>query len=254
MLCEYAAPVPDSLQISVDRSSPVPLYHQVAEQIERAIADGRLAPGQKIDNEVAFASELGLSRPTMRQAIQTLVDKGMLVRKRGVGTQVVRSEIRRPVELTSLYDDLVRAGEQQRTDLLDLSRGPADDAVASALQISTGDEVWCLKRLRWVKEQPLAIMTNHLPTALLDLSEVDFTRTGLYGELRRLGIHLRVAHQRIGARTADQVEGKLLAERKGAPLLTMSRTAFNDAGVAIEHGSHVYRPDLYAFEVTLVDR
>ncbi|MGJ9421708.1 GntR family transcriptional regulator [Aeromicrobium sp. CF3.5] len=244
----------ESLQISVDRSSPVPLYFQVAEQIERAISDGRLSPGQKIDNEVAFATELGLSRPTMRQAIQTLVDKGMLVRKRGVGTQVVRSEIRRSVELTSLYDDLARAGEQQHTDVLGLARGPADEDVAAALQIAAGDEVWCLRRLRWVKEQPLAIMTNHLPAAMVDLSSIDFTRVGLYGELRRLGIHLRVAHQRIGARPADQAEGRLLAQRKGAPLLTMSRTAFNDAGVAIEHGSHAYRPDLYAFEVTLVDR
>ena len=88
--------------LRVDRSSPVPLYHQVAEQLERAIGDGTLVPGDRIANEISLADQLGLSRPTMRQAIQTLVDKGMLVRKRGVGTQVVQSPIRRTVELTSL--------------------------------------------------------------------------------------------------------------------------------------------------------
>ena len=96
-------PMPDLL---VNRSSPVPLYFQVAEQLEEAIHDGRLAPGDRIANEVALADQLGLSRPTLRQAIQTLVDKGLLVRKRGVGTQVIQPHVRRSVELTSLYDDL----------------------------------------------------------------------------------------------------------------------------------------------------
>ena len=82
-------------KFTLDRSSPVPLYFQVAEQFEQAIISGKIAPGERIANEVALAQELGLSRPTMRQAIQVLVDKGMLVRKRGVGRQSVRGRIRR---------------------------------------------------------------------------------------------------------------------------------------------------------------
>jgi DNA-binding GntR family transcriptional regulator len=80
----------------VNRSSPVPLYFQIAEQIERAVQEGSLSPGERIANEVALADGLGLSRPTVRQAISTLVDKGLLVRKRGVGTQVVNAPIRGP--------------------------------------------------------------------------------------------------------------------------------------------------------------
>ena len=101
--------------IELERSSPVPLYFQVAGQLERAIVDGSLAPGDRIVNEIELAARLGLSRPTMRQAIQVLVDKGMVVRKRGVGTQVVGSKIRRPFELTSLHDDLARSGQPQHT-------------------------------------------------------------------------------------------------------------------------------------------
>ena len=108
--------------LTVDRSSPVPLYFQVAAQLEHAIADGQLVPGDRIANEVALADKLGLSRPTMRQAIQTLVDKGMLVRKRGVGTQVVHPTISRTVELTSLNDDLTHAGREPRTVVLRLER------------------------------------------------------------------------------------------------------------------------------------
>jgi DNA-binding GntR family transcriptional regulator len=86
-----------NLAIDLDRSSPVPLYFQVAEQIAEAIRRGDLAPGARLDNEILLADKLGLSRPTIRQAIQYLVDKGLLVRKRGVGTQVVHGQVKRSV-------------------------------------------------------------------------------------------------------------------------------------------------------------
>ncbi len=239
---------------TLDRSSPVPLYFQVAEQFERAILDGTIAPGERIDNEISLAADLGLSRPTMRQAIQVLVDKGMLVRKRGVGTQVVHGKIRRSVELTSLHDDLSAAGQRPRTDVLSVGKVPADDDIARELQVPVGADVWSLERLRWVDREPLALMHNFLPVDVVDLAAVDLTETGLYAHLRDCGVVMRVARQRIGARGATVEEGKLLRERKGAPLLTMQRTAYDNAGRAVEYGRHAYRPDLYAFELTLVDR
>ena len=91
------------LAVELDRSSPVPLYYQLAQAIEAAIRDGELTPGDRFENELALAKRLTLSRPTTRRAIQELVDKGLLVRKRGVGTQVVQNPVHRRVELTSLY-------------------------------------------------------------------------------------------------------------------------------------------------------
>src|SRR5258708_39635048 len=73
------------LTVELDRSSPVPLYYQLAQAIEAAIRDGELTPGDRFENELALAKRLTLSRPTTRRAIQELVDKGLLVRKRGVG-------------------------------------------------------------------------------------------------------------------------------------------------------------------------
>lgn len=240
--------------IVINRSSPVPLYFQVAEQLERAIVDGELAPGDRISNEVSLANELGLSRPTMRQAIQLLVDKGLLVRKRGVGTQVVHGQIRRPVELTSLHDDLRRAGEGPRTDVLGCQRAEADELVAQELRLPAGSPVWSLERLRFAGDEPLALMHNFLPIDVLDLDAVDLTAFGLYECLRQAGVQLRVANQQIGARRAEAREARLLGERRGSPLLTMTRTAFDSTGRAVEYGTHVYRPERYSFEVTLVDR
>jgi DNA-binding GntR family transcriptional regulator len=244
-------PLPD---VVVNRSSPVPLYFQVAEQLERAILDGSLSPGDRIANEVTLAGELGLSRPTMRQAIQLLVDKGMLVRKRGVGTQVVHPPIKRTVELTSLYDDLLRTGHRLDTTVLACALVEADDVVASRLKVPEASTVWQIDRLRSVDGEPLALMCNFVPAAIFDASAVDFSITGLYEQFRAEGIHLRVAHQTISARRAEAHEAKLLGGRKGDPVLTMERTSFDDGGRAVEYGTHLYRPDLYAYETTLVDR
>ena len=246
--------MPGQPTITLDRSSPIPLYFQVAEQFERAILTGELAPGHRIENEIDLAKGLGLSRPTMRQAIQVLVDKGMLVRKRGVGTQVVHGTVRRSVELTSLHDDLSAAGQEPRTQLLGLTREPADEQVALELQVGVGAEVWSVERLRCIGAEPLALMTNYLPLEAIDLSTVDLETVGLYAAMRRAGITMRVAKQRIGARKAAPREATLLHEQRGAPLLTMQRTAYDDGGRAVEFGRHAYRPDLYQFELTLVDR
>ena len=167
--------LPEVPEVVINRSSPVPLYFQVAEQIERAIHDGRLVAGDRIANEVAWSDQLGVSRPTMRQAIQLLVDKGMLVRKRGVGTQVV----------------------------LDISRVPAEEVAATHLGVPEGSPLWRLERVRHVDGKPLALMCNYVPDGVADLGEVDFTNTGLYEQFRSRGIHLRVAHQTICARLAD---------------------------------------------------
>jgi DNA-binding GntR family transcriptional regulator len=242
------------LSIALDRSSPVPLYFQVAGQIEAAIERGELAPGQRLDNEIDLADRLGLSRPTMRRAIQELVDKGLLVRKRGVGTQVVHGQVKRSVALTSLYDDLAAGRQRPTTRVLRHDVEPAEDAVAAALGLAPGADVVHLERLRLAHDEPLAILRNWLPADLAPWGTDELEQHGLYELLRRAGVHLRIASQRIGARAATALEGRLLAERKGAPLLTMERTAYDDSGRAVELGSHVYRAGTYSFEITLVER
>ena len=241
------------LAVELDRSSPIPLYYQLAQAIEAAIRDGELAPGDRFENELALAKRLTLSRPTTRRAIQELVDKGLLVRKRGVGTQVVQNPVHRRVELTSLFDDLARAGQEPTTKLLDYHVGPPDEEVARELSLKDDREVVSIHRLRCANGEPLAVMTNHLPVDIAPDPE-ELEGSGLYQSLRARGVHIRLARQRIGARGATRAEAKLLDEKPGAPLLTMSRTAFDDSGSAVEFGTHCYRASRYYFDTTLVDR
>jgi DNA-binding GntR family transcriptional regulator len=236
---------------TVDRSSPVPLYYQLAQQMERAIESGELPRGTQLGNEILLADQLGLSRPTVRRAIGYLVDRGVLVRKRGVGTQVVQPRVRRAMELTSLYDDLAGAGQEPTTRVLALDRIPAPDLVARALGLTYGEPVLALERLRLVRGEPLAVMHNYLPVDLVALTREALERTGLYQLMRAAGVRLHVATQTVGARSATAAEARLLSDRRGAPVLTMQRTVYDDSGRAVEFGRHYYRASLYTFEFVL---
>src|ERR1043166_6706035 len=101
--------------ITIDRTSPVPLYFQLAQHFESAIRSGALKVGARLENEVQLAETLGLSRPTVRAAFLYLANKGLVVRKRGAGTGVANERIDRNVELPSLYDHLVASGRTPAT-------------------------------------------------------------------------------------------------------------------------------------------
>lgn len=238
--------------VKVDRSSPVPLYFQVAQQLETAIQSGDLAVGDRLENEIALADHYGLSRPTMRSAIAHLVDKGLLVRQRGVGTQVIRRSVERPVRLTSLYEDLLSAEQAPTTRVLTVERQAASASVANKLAIAEGTEVVHIERLRSALGSPLAVLRNWLPVSVAGGFTVsDLESQGLYELLRLSGTVMQDASQKIGACAADALDAKLLGLRKGAPLVTMERLSYAAKSKPVELGRHVYDSERYTVTVTL---
>lgn len=241
----------DVPQLLVDRTSPVPLYFQAAQHMEQLIESGVYPPGTRLDNEIALADQLGLSRPTMRRAIEYLVDRGLLVRKRGVGTQVVQPKVRRPVELSSLHDDLRAAGSEPRTEVLSFAVEHPTEVAGEALGVAADAQVYSFERLRYTGDEPLSLMRNWVPRDIIELDAEVLRARGLYELLRTSGITLKIATQTIGARAARAAEARLLGERAGAPVLTMTRTAYDETGRAVEYGAHIYRASRYTFELTL---
>jgi DNA-binding GntR family transcriptional regulator len=235
----------------VDRNSPVPLYFQVAQHLEQMIESGDLPTGTRLENEIGLADQFGLSRPTMRRAIGYLVDRGLLIRRRGVGTEVGHAKVRRQVELTSLFNDLAKTRRNPRTEVLSFAVEPVPDQIAAELCLGLGTDVYVFERLRYAETEPLALLRNYVPASLLRLAAADLETQGLYNLFRANGINPRVAKQSIGARASTAAEARALTEGKGAPLLTMVRAAYDDQGRAVEYGNHIYRASRYSFDLTL---
>jgi DNA-binding GntR family transcriptional regulator len=243
---------PDELFQDLDRTGPVPIYFQISSRLEAAIHSGTIPAGARLENEISIGQRLGVSRPTVRRAIQELVDKGLLVRRRGIGTQVVQGQVTRQVELTSLYEDLTSTHHSPGTVVLAHEIIPATEQIAEALGIGVGSDVVYLRRQRTTDGVPVAVLENYLPAEFREITTEQLRERGLYQILRARGVAIQIAKQRIGARRAAGDESDLLDIDKGGPVLTMERVAYDNSGRAIEFGHHCYRPDMYSFETTLV--
>lgn len=237
--------------ITIDRSSPIPLYHQLVNGINHHIAEGKIPTGSMLPNELELAAQLHLSRPTVRKAMDELVRGGLLVRKRGVGTQVVSNEIRRPLSLSSLYNDLQRSGIEPTTRVITYEVVEADEQIAEKLALTDDLSVYHLVRVRYENGTPLALMENWVPVSAVSLTEDELNERGLYELMGSRGVTFSLAQQKIGATIANKYQAVELDTHEGAPLVTMFRTTMNDTGVRVETGKHVYRADLYSFEMTL---
>lgn len=242
------------LDIVLNRVSPVPLYHQLSRQLVAAIETGQLPKGSFLDNELDLADRWQVSRPTVRRAIQDLVDAGMLVRRRGVGTQVVNDQVRRPFKLSSLFDDLAAIGREPITQVIRLERVAADDQTADDLDIAPGDEVVHIERVRSVANQPLAIMRNWLRVDVaISITAEELTTRGLYALLRERGVRPHSAVQRLGAVAALEDDAELLRLAVGAPLVTMRRVMQDDTGRVVEIGDHRYDAAHYTVELNVIE-
>ena len=246
--------LPQSLFADLDRSGTTPLYHQVARKFEVAIRQGTLPPGSRIENEVSLADRLQLSRPTIRRAIQSLVDDGLIVRRRGIGSQVVHGQVTRGLELTSLYDDIQRGGSKAETTVVSFKNTSATAPIANSLGIPSGTEVTEVVRIRYADGVPMAVLHNWIPHTIGALTTEELDAKGLYQILRERGCVPQVGKQRISARKATHAEATELDIESGAAVLTMERTAYDSMGRAIEHGEHIYRTDLYSLEFTVVNK
>ncbi len=237
--------------VVLNRDSPVPLYFQLAQHFEDEIRSGNLDPGDRLENEVKIAEDLGLSRPTVRAAFSYLVDKGLVLRRRGQGTVVTKGKVSRSVKLTSLFDDLAASGKRPTTQVRHNEVVRPSDLVKGALELADGQLVIFLERLRFGEGEPIALMHNFIPTSLVTLSNDMLEEHGFYELLRASGVFPDHATQRISAKSASAVEARLLGETKGSALLTMERTTYDARGRAIEFAQHVYRASRYALLSTV---
>lgn len=241
----------------LDRTSRTPLHQQLAVQLKRAIEHGQLAPGTVLPSEPRMAQETGLSRVTVRHAVRSLTDQGLLVRRRGIGTHVAFGRTPHALDLAAVHEDLREAGRAPATEILRYGTEPASPEAAAALGLAEGSEVTLLERLQYADGVCIGHLRNQLPCDLLRpemLSPHDgrLGSVGLYGLMRAVGVFACTAQHAIGARAATAAECELLDVPKGSALLTLTRTTFDQSGRPVEYGNHSYPSSRRGFEFQLI--
>lgn len=229
-----------------------PLYLQLLRRIAEAIEAGALPPGGNLPAERELAAMTGLSRVTVRKAVQSLVASGQLVQRRGSGTYVARRVERLEQalsQLTSFTEDMEGRGRQ--VDSVWISRAlfsPAPEEVM-ALGLGAGERVARLDRVRRSDGMPLAIERASLPGSILPDPEA--VATSLYAVLQQRGLRPVRAVQRISAANLGQRDANLLGVGAGAASLKIERVSYLASGRVVEFTRSIYRADAYDFAVEL---
>lgn len=235
-----------------DGGASGPLYLQLQRHIAAALAAGELSPGDCLPAERDIATMTGLSRVTVRKAIQELVASGQLVQRRGSGTYVAQKVERLEQALsllTSFTEDMSRRGRSVESRWVSrLIDAPAPEEVM-ALGLGAGDRVARLERVRCSDGVPLAIERATLSTAILpDPEEV---QTSLYAVLQTRGLRPTRAVQRISATSLDARDAALLGVPVGVAGLKIERISYLPSGRVVEFTRSLYRGDAYDFAVEL---
>ncbi|MBB3944402.1 GntR family transcriptional regulator [Rhizobium skierniewicense] len=223
-----------------------PLYLKLRQAIEDAIQAGRLKHGDALPPERDMAEEAAVSRVTVRKAIDDLARDGLLVRRHGSGTFVVKplARMQQPLtRLTSFTEDMRRRGMTASTRWLD--RGlyyPTPDE-RMALGLSSSSQVARLTRLRLANEQPIALEVTSLPDDIL--KDPQSVENSLYMVLKKSGIRPIRAIQRISARNLTDDETVLLGVPPGSAALSVQRMAYLESGRIMEVSKALYRSDAY---------
>lgn len=236
-----------------DRRRPEPLWHQAEMTLRGLIESGEWASGSQIPNEDRLCDMLGISRITVRHALRNLEEAGLLRREHGRGTFVRSATVIAGVRgLTSFTDEMKTLALAAGTRLLDADRVPADEEMADALEITIGDPIVRLRRLRLGNGMPIGIQTSHLPEARVPgLYEDAANVQSLYGWLKaHCGITPVKAKEayRVG-RVAD-ADAELIQQTAGTPAFEVERIAYDVRG-PFEYTLSTMRADRYEIRSVL---
>lgn len=229
-----------------------PIYLQLGRHISDRIAAGRLRPGDSLPSERDIARMTGLSRVTVRKAMQTLVAAGQLVQRRGSGTFVASSVTRIEQslsQLTSFTQDMARRGMAARSVWISREiHTPTPDEMM-ALGLGAQDRVARLERVRVADEVPLAIERAALSTEVLP--DPTMVSQSLYAVLEARGMRPVRALQRISAANVGPRDAELLDLPEGAAVLRIERISYLASGRVVEMTRSIYRGDAYDFAAEL---
>lgn len=249
---------PNLAQIGLERpyrDTAAPIYEQIYAAMRDAIYRGVLAEGATMPSETELVRMMGVSRITVRRAIDELVARGLVVRAQGRNTRVRKNIGAEPItaNVEELLENNLAMGFRTRANVVEFDTVPAPPDVAAALEVERGAKVQMSVRVRsFETQQPFSHLTTYLPPEVgKHISRQDLNEQPILILLERIGVHVTHADQAISAETAAPSVAALLHVEVGSALLKIERRVIGDSGRPVEFIRALYRPDLYRYQMRL---
>jgi GntR family transcriptional regulator len=245
-----------SMKESINFESHIPYYIQLMDILREKVQQAEWVPGNQIPGEQDLCELYQVSRTVVRQALRELEYEGVISRQKGRGTFISLPKISEGLvqKLTGFYQDMVERGLKPGTKVLHQKVSPSNDKVAHFLNITPGEKVIDIQRLRFINDEPIQLVTTFIPYEICPaLASVDLTNRSLYEYLEKEGgVYLAKGHRYIEAVLANDYEATLLGIERGAPLLLLDSISFSENGIPVEYYHALHRGDRSRFEVELV--
>jgi len=207
---------------------------------------GRLGVGNAIPSERQLSVDLGVSRLTVRAALDDLAREGYVIRRRGSGTYVQQPKIAQELTMTSFSEDMRRRGMTPGSTTLSIDRVLAGARLGRLLHVSPSEEILVIKRLRLADGETMAIETLHLPASLVPGLEPKDLAGSFYELVRdRYGVAIASGTQAIEPTVTNEEESAALGVPLHSPAFLFERTSRDDDGRTVEYVQSVYRGDRY---------
>ncbi len=230
-----------------------PLYVQLMEELETSIRNGVYKPGDKIMTEAEMAKEYGVSLITVRKAVGSLMEKGLVVRKQGKGTFVTKPKYSRNMKkLQSFTEMCEQMGVKPGAQVLENRLIMADKKVADRLGIEPGSNVVYISRLRLADGEPVQVEKSYFPLKYAFLLEEDLNNGSMFECLKeKAGAKVASSEKMIELCRATAEEAALMDVKKGDYLLLVKSTAYDENGEPMYAGIQLINGDrfsLYVYE------
>ena len=237
----------------IDKSSPVPIYHQLEELIKTQIESGELKPNEAIPSEREYTEKYHISRMTVRQALTNLVNEGLLYRKKGCGTFVSEHKVEQVLNrLTSFSEEMIQRGLKPRSNILSFETVAAKRSVSAKLGVALGEPVLKIERIRLADDVPMAIETSYMPIHLTAGLTEELAKDSIYNFIEeQLSLKISEANQELEAISANELEARHLQIPKGSPVLRIKMVSYLEDQTPFEYVKSSFRADRYRFYVQL---
>lgn len=237
--------------MQIDKKSPLPVYCQLKNLIVAKIKTGEFLPHQPIPSERILSENLGVSRMTIRQALNQLVAENVLYREKGKGTFVAKAKIEQR-NIMSFSEMVQTKGLTPVTQVLFFAKNPAPPEVVHWLALDAGSPVYQIRRLRLANQLPIGIEEVFIPEQYCpNLEQLDLTASLYQGIRQTYGLTISYMDNQIEATQPTKPEKELLRITAATPVLRISGVSFNHAGLAILYERSVYRADEYTYSARI---